>query len=273
MRGSRRSLKSGRSIKSRKLNPLRGESGAFGVQYLRMVIKGFQRVSLLDFPGKISAVVFIPGCNFRCPFCYNRDLVLNPGRLKTVPEADIFSYLQKRRSVLDGVVVTGGEPLLQEGLPQFLKKVKEMGFLVKLDTNGSRTEVLRSVVKRGLVDFVAVDVKAPLDERYACAVGGGCDVEAVCESTRVLTQGGIDFELRTTVVPTLHKKEDLVDLATQISSLTPHPTSLKWCLQQFQPKSCLDRTFEAVNPYSRAELEEILMAVKKHVPSVRLRGV
>lgn len=238
-----------------------------------MVIKGFQKASLLDFPGKISAVVFTPGCNFRCPFCYNRDLVLNPKGLETVPEADIFSYLQKRRNVLDGIVVTGGEPFLQEDLPQFLGKVKAMGFLVKLDTNGSHTEALCGVAAGGLADFVAVDVKAPLDARYSRAAGVDCDKGAVLRSIEFLIRSGIAFELRTTVVPALHEKKDLVDLAIQLSNISHQPSPLKWYLQQFQPKNCLDRTFEAVSPYSRVELEDILKAVRKHMPQTKLRGI
>lgn len=241
-----------------------------------MVISGFQKTSLLDFPGKIAAVVFTPGCNFRCPFCYNRDLVLNSKGLKAIPEVDIFSYLEKRKGLLDGLVVTGGEPLLQRELSRFLKKVKKMGFLVKLDTNGSRPAVLRNVLRKGLVDFVAVDVKAPFDKRYSLAAGVGQQIhpEQVLESIKALIKAGINFELRTTVVPSLHKRKDLVDLAIQIADLDHQSSAdLKWYLQQFRPQNCLDPSFSTVTPYSRAELEEILVAVRKHIRGAELRGV
>lgn len=241
-----------------------------------MDIYGLEKTSLLDFPGKVACTVFISGCNFRCPYCYNRDLILNLENLRAIPETDFFSYLKKRKKLLDGVVVTGGEPLLQKDLPRFLKRVKETGLLVKLDTNGSRPAALRDVLAESLVDFVAVDVKAPFDERYSLVVGVDRQAypEAVRESIKALIKDGINFELRTTVVPPLHKKKDLVDLAIQIADIS-HRSSVdfKWYLQQFRPQNCLDPSFDAITPYSKIELEEILMAVKKYVPGARLRGV
>lgn len=238
-----------------------------------MVIGGFQKVSLIDFPGKISAIVFTSGCNFRCPFCYNQDLVIGSDKSKAIPEEEIFTYLKKRKKILEGVVITGGEPFLQGDLSRFLKRAKGLGFYTKLDTNGSHPESLQCIIAKGLVDFVAVDIKAPLGDRYRQAAGVDCDGEAVFESVRILIERGMDFELRTTVVPRLHKKRDLMDMATQIAALTPRPVSLKWYLQQFYPKNCLNPDFNNEDQYSKEELESILAAVRKLVPKAKLRGV
>lgn len=237
-----------------------------------MVIKGFQRVSLIDYPGKIAAVVFTSGCNFRCPYCHNRDLVLNPDNLGTIPEEEIFEYLRKRKGLIEGVCITGGEPTLQEDLSDFVDKIKRLYLLVKLDTNGSNPSTLEHLIAKDSIDYVALDVKAPLDKRYAQSVGiKRFDPVLILSSVKALVGSKIDYELRTTVVPPLHKKKDLVDIATQISF--PHTASLKWYLQQFQPKSCLNPGFEEIRPYSGAELEELLVAVRKYVPGAELRGV
>lgn len=245
-----------------------------------MLIKGFQKISLLDFPGKVSAIVFTPGCNFRCPFCYNRDLVLGGEHLPIIPEAEVFAYLRKRKKLLDGVVITGGEPLLQADLGGFLSRCQRMGFAIKLDTNGSLTTALCSVVVRGLVNYVALDVKTSFG-RYSQVTGckiqdSKCEIE---ESIRLIIDSGVEYELRTTVVPGLHKREDLVDLAKQLKELTKQPKNqttkkpVRWYLQQFQPKNCLNPEFERRKPYSKAELEEFLPAVEEYMPGVELRGV
>jgi len=238
-----------------------------------MDIYGLEKTSLLDFPGKVACTVFVPGCDFRCPYCYNSDLVLNSSRLPRITEKELFSFLEKRRDILDGVVICGGEPTLQKDLGIFLERVKGMGFLTKLDTNGSHPDVLASLLEATLLDFVSLDVKAPLDGRYCKVVKVGSSEKAVRRSIKVLVQSGIDFELRTTVVPTLHAKKDLMDLAIQISAIIPQPSSLRWCLQQFRPESCLDSSFEEITPYSRTELEGILKAVKNYMPGAELRGV
>ena len=248
-----------------------------------MVVKGFQRVSLIDYPGKIAAVVFTSGCNFRCPYCHNRDLVLNPNSLETVPEEEIFEYLKKRKGLIEGVCITGGEPTLQEDLFDFVGKIKRLRLLVKLDTNGSNPSALEHLIAKDLIDYVALDVKAPLDERYVQSVGiKRFDPVLILSSVKALVRSKIDYELRTTIVPPLHKKKDLVDMAAHLSSLTPHSllrqgyrgqaSSLKWYLQQFQPGNCLNLGFEEIRPYSRAELEELLVSVRKYMPETELRG-
>jgi len=239
-----------------------------------MDIRGFQKTTLLDYPGKVACTVFVAGCNFRCPYCYNSDLVLDSSELSEVSGDEVFSFLERRKGVLDGVVVCGGEPTLQKDLGVFLEGVKRMGFLTKLDTNGSKPRVLEDLLGKGLLDFVSLDVKAPLDERYCNAIGGSCAAEkAVLRSLKILIRSGTDFDLRTTVVPTLHRKKDLVDLAKQLAASSQQPAVLKWYLQQFQPESCLDPKLESVEPYSKSVLNGILRAVGRYVPKVELRGV
>jgi pyruvate formate lyase activating enzyme len=234
-----------------------------------MRIGGFQKVSLIDYPGKVATVVFTAGCNFRCPYCHNSDLVLHPDSLPTVPEEEIFAYLAKRKKLLDGVCITGGEPTLQKDLPEFAKGVKDLGLLVKLDTNGSQPSILQSMVKNDLVDYVALDIKAPLDERYErVSRCQSVNVSKIKESINFLVRLGIDFELRTTVVPILHSEKDLLDLAEQLSEIAPRA---KWVLQNFRSKNCLDPEFEKIKPYDNISLEDIIKKLKVYMPKVELR--
>jgi len=244
-----------------------------------MIVKGFQKVSLIDYPGKVAAVVFVGGCNFRCPYCYNRDLVLCPERLPTIPEEEVLAYLEKRKGLVEGVVITGGEPTLQKDLLEFVDRFLRPQFFVKLDTNGANTSALCSAVVNGLVDYVALDIKAPLDERYEmvsrcpafakASAGRQCvDVSKIRESIGALLDSGVDFELRTTVVPTLHSEKDLLDLAKQLSEIAPEA---KWFLQNFQPKNCLDPEFEKIKPYDNIFLENLLRKLRAYVPGVELR--
>jgi len=256
-----------------------------------MRIGGYQQTSLIDYPGKVAAVIFTAGCNFRCPYCHNRDLVLARSEGCFFEASEVLEDLEERRNFLDGVVLTGGEPTLQKDLPDFVKKIKDLGLLVKLDTNGSNTSILCSMVKNELVDFVALDVKASLDHRYARSVGiseselatilllGGAEGDtqkqgSASEASRFLqsmvkiAESGVDFELRTTVVPGLHSEEDLLDLARQLSEITP---KAKWVLQNFQPKNCLDPEFENVKPYDSAFFENLVKKLKVYMPAVRVR--
>jgi pyruvate formate lyase activating enzyme len=235
-----------------------------------MRIGGFQKVSLIDYPGKVATVVFVAGCNFRCPYCHNRDLVLNSENLPAIPEAEILAYLKKREGLLDGVVITGGEPTLQKDLSDFAKKIKELGFLVKLDTNGSKFSILQSMVKNGLVDYVALDIKGPLDRRYGDSVGiSKFAAASILQSMVKVARSGVDYELRTTVVPELHSEADLLDLARQLSEVAPKAT---WFLQNFQPKNCLNPEFEKIKPYDNIFFERLIGKLRVHMPQVELRG-
>lgn len=174
-----------------------------------MNIGGFQPFSLSDFPGHVSAIVFTQGCNFRCPYCHNPSLLpTTPPAGLLVPENDVINYLRSRAGQLDGVVVTGGEPTIQPGLSNFLRRVKALGLAVKLDTNGSRPEMLRRLITDGLVDFVAVDIKAPFG-KYRELAGVAVDVDAIKNSMEIVAAGGVAHVFRTTVVDTLLSPADI----------------------------------------------------------------
>lgn len=241
-----------------------------------MKIGGLQKLTLIDFPQKLAAIVFVTNCNFSCPFCFNRDLVL--GKLPRISEKEIFNFLKKRKKLLDGVVVTGGESTLQPDLDKFLKKVRSLGFSTMIETNGSNPAVLEKLFKEKLLDFVAMDIKAPLDERYAKAIEKKkFDPSIIVESIRLILNSGVPFEFRTTVVPGVHRKKDLVDMAKQLKELTKKLKNkkterLSWYLQDFQPRTCLDPAFTKKKPYNRKKMEEFLAAIKKYLPGARLRA-
>lgn len=190
-----------------------------------MKIYGFQKMTLLDFPGKVACTVFTGGCNFRCPFCHNASLVTHIDGAP-IEEQEILSYLNKRKELLDGVCVTGGEPLLQGDLAAFLHKIKEMGYLVKLDTNGAFPDQLQAMIEAGLVDYVAMDIKNS-KEKYAVTAGVPVDLAAIERSVELLKEGRVDYEFRTTLVKELHTEEDIL-LMTKWLQGTRY-----WYLQSF----------------------------------------
>jgi pyruvate formate lyase activating enzyme len=215
-------------------------------------IKGFLETSFVDWPGKVVSVLFLPGCNFRCPFCHNHQLVLNPGGHEDIPLRYVMDRLAELKGWVDGVCITGGEPTIHPRLPALMAEIKGAGLLVKLDTNGSNPHVLRSLVERGLVDCVAMDVKAPLEEvRYARATGVPTDLKKVQESICFLKKGSVEYYFRTTVVPALHKEEDLLTLARHLSG------SSSLTLQNFNPEDPLDPRLKATAPYPEEWLQEM----------------
>lgn len=173
-----------------------------------MLIAGLNKTTLLDYPGRVAATIFTGGCNFRCPFCHNAGLVLTPSSAEIYSEEDVFSFLQKRKNVLGGVCITGGEPTLQEDLAEFISRIKNLGYAVKLDTNGYKPEVLRTLIGEGLLDYVAMDIKN-CEEKYGLTAGVGIKLELVRESVEILKNSGIDYEFRTTVVKEFHSREDI----------------------------------------------------------------
>ena len=173
-----------------------------------MVIHGLQKLTLVDYPGHVAAIVFTGACNFRCPFCHNSSLVLNPSSEPVVPEDEFFDFLKKRKGLLEAVVVTGGEPTLQKDLIPFLGKIKELGYLVKLDTNGYRPDVLSSAIDSGYVDYVAMDIKNSLDSYPKTAGLTFFNENNIAKSASLLLEGDIEYEFRTTVVKELHDKEN-----------------------------------------------------------------
>lgn len=237
-----------------------------------MEFKSLHRVSLLDYPGKVAAIAFVGGCNFRCGFCYNRDLVLNPQELPSIPEEEILKYLEDNRGWLDGLVVTGGEPTLNPELPSFIEKVKRMGFSVKLDTNGSNPEMLKELIEKRLVDYVAMDIKAPLiEEKYQAVIGAPVNgiLKEVEKSIELLRNSdGVDYEFRTTVVPGLVEKEDIALIAERIRG------AKKFYIQQFKTNgSHVEERYSQVTPYPLELLKEARDQIAQNFQVCRVRGL
>lgn len=229
-----------------------------------MIIKGLQKTTLLDFPGRVACTIFTGGCNFRCPFCHNASLVLQPAKVSTIDEDEFFSFLKKRTGILDGVCITGGEPLLQPDIIPFIKKIRELGFSVKLDTNGSRFDLLKQLIDEGLVDYVAMDIKNS-PQKYAESIGLDEAVEDIFKSIKYLMSCGIDYEFRTTVVRELHTKEDLTAAAQYIKG------AKKYYLQAFKDSG--DLISQGFSAYSEEEMRDLLKCVAPYVSTSDLRGV
>jgi pyruvate formate lyase activating enzyme len=229
-----------------------------------MKIKGLQKLTLLDFPGKMACTVFTAGCNFKCPFCHNASLVTKVDD-EYIGEEEFFSFLSKRKGVLEGVCITGGEPTLQPGLDAFIRKIKEHGFAVKLDTNGYKPEVLKSLVNEGLVDYVAMDIKNS-PEKYGKTVGiENFDISPILESIEFLLQNKVDYEFRTTVVKELHTKEDVEKIAQRIKGTND------FNLQGFKDSG--DLIEEGFSSHDKEPLKEMLKVTQNITKTATLRGI
>lgn len=224
-----------------------------------MLIAGLQKLTLLDYPGKTACTVFTYGCNFRCPFCHNALLVTEKSE-DFISEEELFAFLNKRTGILDGVCITGGEPTLQKDLVPFIKRIKDMGFLVKLDTNGYRPDVLKDIIAEKLVDYVAMDIKASL-EKYSSATGlADCDTSLIKESIRLIEESNISHEFRTTVTAELHSEEDFEKILTLFSQDTPY------YLQQFKDSgNLIDNSCNGWDTQRMKDLVERLQACRKNV--------
>lgn len=232
----------------------------------KMFISGLQKLTLLDYPGKVACTVFTGGCNFRCPFCHNAPLVLPERLAKDTTEEEVLEFLKKRAGILDGVAVTGGEPLMHGGIDAFLEKVKELGYQIKLDTNGSFPAHLKSIVANGLADRIAMDIKNAPD-LYGQTTGlKDFNIAGVEESKNFLLEGGIDYEFRTTVVKGLHTKESLMAAAKWIAG------AKEYYLQQYKDSGDVINT-EGLGAYDEKEMHALAGAVAEFVPSVQVRGV
>lgn len=229
-----------------------------------MIIKGLQKTTLLDFPGKVACTVFTGGCNFRCPFCHNASLVISPDLSDFISEDEFFSFLKKRSSILDGVCVSGGEPLLQKGIEDFLQKIKDIGLAVKLDTNGSFPERLNSILTRGLVDYVAMDIKNS-KEKYSLICGTEVDTSKISESISMLISGSIPYEFRTTVVKEFHTPQDIEDMSKWIAGAE------HYYLQSFKDSG--DIISDGLSAYTPEEMRSLLDIARKNLPSAELRGI
>lgn len=229
-----------------------------------MLIKGLQKLTLLDYPGKMACTVFTAGCNFRCPFCHNASLVTDIDD-ERISEEEFFSFLSKRQGVIEGVAITGGEPTLQPDLKDFLKKIKDMGYSIKLDTNGYRPQVLKDVVNNGLVDYVAMDIKNS-KEKYALTCGlDSMDMAKIEESIEFLMNGKVDYEFRTTVVKELHNEDDIQDIVSWIKG------AKRYYLQGFTDSGDLIGT--GYSGYDKNTLQKLLNIAKNHFETVELRGI
>jgi len=265
-----------------------------------MLIGGLQKITLIDYPGKVAATVFLTGCNFRCPFCYSSELVL-PEKIKKQPkisQKEFFNFLAKRKTLIEGVVVCGGEPTISKQLPSFIKKIKKAGFLVKLDTNGSDSGLLKKLISQQLLDYVAMDIKAPLKmqnakcknqfaeafvsshasakasandnvkfkkNKYKEATGGRADLNKIKKSIEIIKNSGVDYEFRTTVVPGIHKREDIIQIAKDIAP------AKRYYLQSFRPEKNIDPKFEKVKPYPQEFLLEIQKTISPFFETCQLR--
>lgn len=229
-----------------------------------MLIKGFQKTTLLDFPGKVACTIFTGGCNFRCPFCHNASLVTKLDTVPNIEEEEILSYLNKRKGILDGVCITGGEPLLQPDIISFLEKIKKTGLLIKLDTNGSRPDILKKIISLDLIDYVAMDIKNSFD-KYAMTCGTDTIPNGVNESIDIIMSSEIPYEFRTTIVKELHDTADIEKIAERLKG------AKAYFLQGFiDSGDIIGGTFSA---HSLTKMNEFLNIAKKHIPNASLRGM
>lgn len=247
---------------------MKAENGILWVSMCKgricLKIAGLQKLTLLDFPGKTACTVFTHGCNLRCPFCHNSALVTGESE-EAVTEEEFFSFLRKRQGILDGVAVTGGEPLLQPDIEEFLTKVKALGYSVKLDTNGFFPDRLRTLIEKKLVDYVAMDIKNGLN-KYAVTCGRKeLDISPVLDSIELLQSGAVPHEFRTTAVNGFHTPEDFESIGRLIEGTE------NYFIQNFVDSGALIK--EGLTGLSKAEMQACLTSVKKYIPTASLRGL
>lgn len=229
-----------------------------------MEIGGLQKLSLIDYPKMICAVVFLRGCNFRCAYCHNPELVDKKLYSPLIPENEVFEFLDLRKGKLDAVTISGGEPSLQNDLFPFIKKIKNMGFAVKFDTNGSRPDVIRSLIDEGLINFIAMDVKAPWN-RYKEIIRGKVELKKIEDSIRYIIDSGISHEFRTTLIKSQLTEKDIFDIADKISG------AQRYVLQRFVAHKTLRHSFSKEQTFSADELKVIKKRLEKEISSVIVR--
>ncbi len=230
-----------------------------------MRIQGLQKLTLLDYPEKVACTVFFAGCNFRCPFCHNATLVTHIPTEADMTEETFFSFLKKRQGILDGVCITGGEPLLQKGIEEFIRKIKELGYSVKLDTNGSFPDKLKYLVREKLVDYVAMDIKNS-PERYKVTIDAEENfLDKIRESVEFLKEGHVAYEFRTTVVKNYHTKESFEQIGQWLAGTE------RYFLQSFVDSGDLIGT--NIAGCDEKEMKEFLSTVKTYIPDAKLRGI
>jgi len=229
-----------------------------------MRIGALQRVSLIDYPGFICAVVFLQGCNFRCSYCHNPELVDSSLFKSCLKENDLMEFLDSRRGKLDAVSITGGEPTMQEKLPSFISQIKKMGFAVKLDTNGSSPEVIRNLIEDKLLDYIAMDIKAPFD-KYKEVANANVNQDFIRESIKIILKAKVPYEFRTTVVQSQLDEKDILNIGKMIQGAS------RYVLQKFVPSKVLDNKFLKEKAMSDEKLQNIKNNLEKHIPNVIIR--
>jgi len=231
-------------------------------------IKGFNPNTFIDWEGKLACVIYLPGCNFHCPFCHSSSLIFDSYKLPNVPLEHIEQFLKSKKGWIDSVVIGGGEPTLHNDLPQLIQELKRFPVSIKLDTNGTNPGMLRRLIADGLVDYVAMDVKAPLHtEKYEQVVAQQVDISRIKESIAILLTGGVDYEFRTTVVPGLLTRGDVINIARDLNG------AKRYILQQFNPKDILDKELVKLKPYPAEELKKCAELVREFVKSSSVRGI
>lgn len=234
-----------------------------------MDIKGFIDTSFVDWDGEVASVVFTPGCNFKCPYCYNHELVFDPQGYPNVPRDHIFSFLDEHADFIDGVVIIGGEPTIHPGLVEFCRSLKDKGLKVKLDTNGTNPDIMKELLDENLVDYVAMDVKAPLNQdKYSRVVGKKVngEVAKIKETIQVVISSGVDHEFRTTVVPTFHETQDIEDIAKTLKDAN------RYVLQKYAPLNIRGDSLDGIPSPSDEEMEDLATAARQYVETVKWRG-
>lgn len=229
-----------------------------------MIISGLQKLTLLDFPGKLACTVFTAGCNFRCPFCHNASLI-NGSNTEIITEEDFFSFLNKRKGILEGVCITGGEPTLQSDLKQFIRKIKDSGFLVKLDTNGYKPEILNELISEKLLDYVAMDIKNTKEKYYLTVGINEFDISPVIKSVELLMKNKVPYEFRTTVVKEFHNEQDIIKICEWIKNAD------KYYLQSFiDSGDILNGSFSG---YDEKEMKNLLNLALDYINTTETRGL
>lgn len=230
-----------------------------------MNIQGLQKLTLLDYPGLVACTVFTAGCNYRCPFCHNSSLVINPERESIISRSELLEFLKKRTGIIDGVCFTGGEPLLQEDLAELMTEIKKIGYKIKLDTNGSLPDRLAALIKRNLPDFVAMDIKNS-KERYAETTGiPGVSVASVNESAFMLMNGSVPFEFRTTIVREFHTEQDIRSIGSWLRG------DENYYLQNFVDSGDLIK--QGLSGFTEEESNHFLSVLREYIPNAHLRGI
>jgi pyruvate formate lyase activating enzyme len=230
-----------------------------------MRIGGLQETSLIDYPDTICAIIWTMGCNFNCPFCYNPQLITE--KTKLISEEEILSFLKKRKGKLEGVSITGGEPLLQKDLNNFLKKIKTLDYLIKIDTNGAYPKILEQLLKEHLIDYIAMDIKAP-PKKYEQLTGTKINIKHIEESIQIIQQSNTDYEFRTTYVPSYLKKTDIIQIAQWLQG------SKKFYLQQYKNNTPhLSKKLDTLKPYNKEYVQDTYNKIKPYFDKCYTRGI